>query len=135
MPPFRPLSSHSTWQTERLPSVKHLPRYVLLPSLYCLCLHVMFEAHTLTERADNEFTFLQPMATAQALRDTFRIGHLLSLDWKLGVALKSNKCSSLNAAFVTVFLKTANANNEVSSHSFEMTIPEFQVRLSCFIAI
>lgn len=52
----------------------------------------------------------------------------MSLDWKLGVALKSNKCSSLNSAFVTVFLKMINANNEVSSHSFEMTIPEFQVR-------
>jgi hypothetical protein len=67
--------------------------------------------------------------TAQELRDTFKIGHLLSLDWKLGVALKSNKCSALNAAFVTVFLKTANANGELASHSFEMTIPEFQVRL------
>lgn len=66
--------------------------------------------------------------TAQALRESFKIGTLLSLDWKLGIALKSNKCSALNAAFVTVFLKTVNANNEVSSHSFEMTIPEFQVR-------
>lgn len=54
----------------------------------------------------------------------------MSLDWKLGVALKSNKCSALNSAFVTVFLKMINANNEVSSHSFEMTIPEFQVRCS-----
>jgi hypothetical protein len=55
------------------------------------------------------------------------VGSLVSFDWKLGVAVKSNKCEQLNTPFVAISLRVADTNNVVSDHSFELTIPEFYV--------
>lgn len=55
------------------------------------------------------------------------MGSLVSFDWKLGVAVKSNKCEQLNTPFVAINLKVEDTNNVISDHSFELTIPEFYV--------
>jgi hypothetical protein len=62
------------------------------------------------------------------LADALSIGKLLSLDWKLGVSVKSNHCDNLAAPFVTIFIKVADGNDKISAHSFELTISEFQAR-------
>lgn len=41
--------------------------------------------------------------------------------------MTSSKCSSLNVPFVSIFVKIADNNDVVTSHSFELTIPEFNV--------
>ncbi|KAH3757067.1 COMM domain containing 6 [Pelomyxa schiedti] len=58
--------------------------------------------------------------------ETFDVGKLVSMDWKMGVAVTSSRCKRLNAPFVVVQLRTQNASGEVSTNSLEMTIPEFQ---------
>uniref|UniRef100_A0A4W3HV99 TBC1 domain family member 4 n=1 Tax=Callorhinchus milii TaxID=7868 RepID=A0A4W3HV99_CALMI len=51
---------------------------------------------------------------------------LVDLQWKLGMAMSSDSCRSLNHPYVTMTLKVADSS-DVISRSFEMTIPQFQV--------
>lgn len=52
---------------------------------------------------------------------------LVDIKWKLGVAVCSDECKSLNSPFVTMILKVADASGKISTHTFELTIPQFQV--------
>ncbi|EAL64417.2 COMM domain-containing protein 6 [Dictyostelium discoideum AX4] len=56
----------------------------------------------------------------------FNVGKLVDFQWKLGVSIASNHSSQLNTPFITVFVKVLDSNSEVTSHSFELTIPEFK---------
>ncbi|EGG15371.1 COMM domain-containing protein 6 [Cavenderia fasciculata] len=56
----------------------------------------------------------------------FNIGQLVDFQWKLGVSVSSNHSQELNVPFISVFIKVLNSNNDISSHSFELTVPEFQ---------
>ncbi len=58
---------------------------------------------------------------------TFNIGQLVDMDWKLGVAVESSNCKKLNYPFISVLLRTLDSNGKLQCHSFEMSIPEFQV--------
>lgn len=51
------------------------------------------------------------------------------MKWKLGVAVCSDECKSLNSPFVAMTLKVADASGKISTHTFELTIPQFQVNL------
>ncbi|XP_030056464.1 COMM domain-containing protein 6 isoform X2 [Microcaecilia unicolor] len=51
---------------------------------------------------------------------------LVDFQWKLGVAVSSDSCRSLNHPYVTVMLKVADYSGQIVSKSFEMTIPQFQ---------
>eukprot|EP00455_Lapot_gusevi_P045860 TRINITY_DN5931_c0_g2_i1.p1 TRINITY_DN5931_c0_g2~~TRINITY_DN5931_c0_g2_i1.p1 ORF type:complete len:233 (-),score=67.77 TRINITY_DN5931_c0_g2_i1:118-759(-) len=63
---------------------------------------------------------------AAALQQTLQLGRVLSLDWKLGVAVASADCAVLHAPFVTILLKVADTNGEVTSHCFDLSLPQFQ---------
>ncbi|KAJ8256096.1 hypothetical protein COCON_G00199600 [Conger conger] len=54
------------------------------------------------------------------------VGQLVDVQWKLGMAISSDSCRSLNSPFVTLLLKVADSSGQISSKSFEMTIPQFQ---------
>ncbi|XP_030642988.1 COMM domain-containing protein 6 [Chanos chanos] len=54
------------------------------------------------------------------------IGQLVDLQWKLGMAVSSDTCRSLNSPYVSLVLKIADTSGEISYKSFEMTIPQFQ---------
>ncbi|XP_041055434.1 COMM domain-containing protein 6 isoform X1 [Carcharodon carcharias] len=54
------------------------------------------------------------------------VGQLVDLQWKLGMAVSSDSCRSLNHPYVTMMLKVADPTGEIISRSFEMTIPQFQ---------
>ncbi|XP_043333991.1 COMM domain-containing protein 6 [Cervus canadensis] len=51
---------------------------------------------------------------------------LIDLQWKLGVAVSSDRCRSLRYPYVAVMLKVADHSGQVKNKSFEMTIPQFQ---------
>eukprot|EP00105_Crassostrea_gigas_P042911 XP_019927059.1 PREDICTED: COMM domain-containing protein 6-like [Crassostrea gigas] len=53
-------------------------------------------------------------------------GKLVDMKWKLGVAVCSDECKSLNSPFVAMTLKVADASGKISTHTFELTIPQFQ---------
>jgi hypothetical protein len=67
------------------------------------------------------------------------VGSLVGFDWKMGVAVKSNKCEQLNTPFVAINLRVADPNNVISDHAFELTIPEFYVSttpsLCCYLNV
>ncbi len=46
------------------------------------------------------------------------------MEWKLGVAMSSSTCRSLNAPYLTLQLRLGQEN----THTLDMTLPEFQVR-------
>lgn len=52
---------------------------------------------------------------------------LVGFEWKLGVSLESSSCKDLSAPFVTVLLHI-QSGSKFSSHSIELSIPEFQVK-------
>ncbi|XP_078325577.1 COMM domain-containing protein 6-like [Crassostrea virginica] len=53
-------------------------------------------------------------------------GKLVDMTWKLGIAVCSDECKSLNSPFVTMTLKVADASGKVSTHTFELTLAQFQ---------
>eukprot|EP01132_Coremiostelium_polycephalum_P002268 gene2268-2791_t len=59
-------------------------------------------------------------------KNVFNIGKLIDFQWKLGVSISSNHAQELNTPFISIFIKVLDSNDEVSSHSFELTVPEFQ---------
>jgi len=59
------------------------------------------------------------------VKATLNIGKLVSMEWKLGVAISSSQYNSVNAPFVTLLLKVSDSNNAITAHSFELTGGEF----------
>ncbi|XP_029967910.1 COMM domain-containing protein 6 [Salarias fasciatus] len=60
---------------------------------------------------------------AQAL---LSVGQLVDLQWKLGMAVSSDACRSLNSPYVTLLLKIARPSGEIIQRAFELTVPQFQ---------
>ncbi|XP_028655440.1 COMM domain-containing protein 6 isoform X1 [Erpetoichthys calabaricus] len=56
----------------------------------------------------------------------FMVGQLVDLQWKLGMAVTSDTCRSLNYPYVCMTMKIASSSGHITSKSFEMTIPQFQ---------
>ncbi|XP_003383596.1 PREDICTED: COMM domain-containing protein 6-like [Amphimedon queenslandica] len=54
------------------------------------------------------------------------VGELVSMDWKLGVAMSSNGCKALNVPYVTLQLKVMESPGEVKVHSIELSLKQFQ---------
>lgn len=54
------------------------------------------------------------------------VGQLVDMKWKLGVAMTSHCCKNLNSPFVTLTLTVGNSSGQLSTHAFEMTVPEFK---------
>uniref|UniRef100_A0A672I2P3 TBC1 domain family member 4 n=1 Tax=Salarias fasciatus TaxID=181472 RepID=A0A672I2P3_SALFA len=52
---------------------------------------------------------------------------LVDLQWKLGMAVSSDACRSLNSPYVTLLLKIARPSGEIIQRAFELTVPQFQV--------
>lgn len=54
------------------------------------------------------------------------IGQLVDIQWKLGMAVSSDTCRSLNSPFISVLMKIVDTSGEMSYKSFEMTVQQFQ---------
>uniref|UniRef100_A0A7N9AL34 TBC1 domain family member 4 n=1 Tax=Mastacembelus armatus TaxID=205130 RepID=A0A7N9AL34_9TELE len=52
---------------------------------------------------------------------------LVDIQWKLGMAVSSDTCRSLNSPYVSLLLKIVEPSGHICQRSFEMTIPQFQV--------
>lgn len=52
---------------------------------------------------------------------------LVDFQWKLGMAVSSDRCRSLKYPYVAVKLKVADPSGQVNTKTIEMTIPQFQV--------
>ena len=62
---------------------------------------------------------------AQAPTD-LSIGKLVAFDWKLRVAMSSNTCKNLITPMVDVRIKISKPDGKVGTHSFSLSMPEFQ---------
>ncbi|KAJ0005467.1 hypothetical protein NQD34_015361 [Periophthalmus magnuspinnatus] len=62
----------------------------------------------------------------QEAKEMLSIGQLVDMQWKLGMAVSSDTCRSLNCPYVMVMLKVADPSGQICQKSFEMTIPQFQ---------
>ena len=49
------------------------------------------------------------------------------MDWKLGVAMSSSGCRSLNAPYVSLQLKVGESQYQTKVYNIEMSLAEFQV--------
>lgn len=54
------------------------------------------------------------------------VGQLVDMQWKLGMAVSSDTCRSLNSPYVTLLLKIAKPSGQIIQRAFELTIPQFQ---------
>uniref|UniRef100_A0A3P8S346 COMM domain-containing protein 6 n=1 Tax=Amphiprion percula TaxID=161767 RepID=A0A3P8S346_AMPPE len=64
--------------------------------------------------------------TQQDVQAVLSIGQLVDMQWKLGMAVSSDSCRSLNSPYVTLLLKIVEPSGQICQRSFEMTIPQFQ---------
>ncbi|KAK6291255.1 hypothetical protein J4Q44_G00383540 [Coregonus suidteri] len=64
--------------------------------------------------------------THQEVQAMLSIGQLVDMQWKLGMAVSSDTCRSLNSPYVSLLLKIADTSGQISQRSFEMTIAQFQ---------
>ncbi|XP_053483905.1 COMM domain-containing protein 6 [Ictalurus furcatus] len=62
----------------------------------------------------------------QELQAVASIGQLVDIQWKLGMAVSSDTCRSLNSPYISVLMKIADTSGEISYKSFEMTVLQFQ---------
>nr|XP_019963139.1 PREDICTED: COMM domain-containing protein 6 [Paralichthys olivaceus] len=62
----------------------------------------------------------------QEVQAMLSIGQLVDIQWKLGMAVSSDTCRSLNSPYVCLLLKIAEPSGQICLKSFEMTIPQFQ---------
>ncbi|XP_036429342.1 COMM domain-containing protein 6 isoform X2 [Colossoma macropomum] len=68
-------------------------------------------------------SLVQTHQEAQAMAT---IGQLVDIQWKLGMAVSSDTCRSLNSPYISILMKIANTSGEISYKSFEMTVLQFQ---------
>lgn len=68
-------------------------------------------------------SIVQAHQEAQAMAS---IGQLVDIQWKLGMAVSSDTCRSLNSPYISVLMKIADTSGEISYKSFEMTVLQFQ---------
>lgn len=66
------------------------------------------------------------VCTYQEAHAMASIGQMVDMQWKLGMAVSSDTCRSLNSPYVSLLLKVADTSGEVTYKSFEMSIPQFQ---------
>ncbi|XP_027021788.1 COMM domain-containing protein 6 [Tachysurus fulvidraco] len=62
----------------------------------------------------------------QEVQAVVSIGKLVDIQWKLGMAVSSDTCRSLNSPHISVLMKIADTSGEISYKSFEMTVLQFQ---------
>ncbi|XP_034042910.1 COMM domain-containing protein 6 [Thalassophryne amazonica] len=62
----------------------------------------------------------------QEVQVMLSIGQLVDMQWKLGMAVSSDTCRSLNSPYVCLMLKIVEPSGQICQKSFEMTIPQFQ---------
>ncbi|XP_041662205.1 COMM domain-containing protein 6 [Cheilinus undulatus] len=62
----------------------------------------------------------------QEVHATLSINQLVDMQWKLGMAVSSDTCRSLNSPYVSLLLKMVEPSGQITHRSFEMTIPQFQ---------
>src|SRR3989338_6477720 len=66
-------------------------------------------------------------STATTPSSALKLGRLVHLEWKVGVTVANSHCKRLNSPFVRLCFHIADENEIVTSHSFQLTIPEFEV--------
>ncbi|XP_011487615.1 COMM domain-containing protein 6 [Oryzias latipes] len=62
----------------------------------------------------------------QEVQAALRIGQVVDVQWRLGMAVSSDICRSLNSPYVTLLLKIAEPSGLICQKSFEMSVPQFQ---------
>ncbi|XP_028992243.1 COMM domain-containing protein 6 [Betta splendens] len=62
----------------------------------------------------------------QGVQTMLSIGQLVDMQWRLGMAVSSDTCRSLNSPYVSLLLKVAEPSGQICQRSFEMTIPQFR---------
>ncbi|XP_010788936.1 COMM domain-containing protein 6 [Notothenia coriiceps] len=77
-------------------------------------LHRLWSEHGASVRAQQE------------VESALSIGQLVDMQWKLGMAVSSDTCRSLNSPYVSLLLKIVEPSGQICQKSFEMTIPQFQ---------
>ncbi|XP_060784690.1 COMM domain-containing protein 6 [Neoarius graeffei] len=68
-------------------------------------------------------SLVQAQQEAQAVAS---IGQLVDIQWKLGMAVSSDTCRSLNSPYICILMKIADTSGGISYKSFEMTVLQFQ---------
>lgn len=62
----------------------------------------------------------------EQISSLFEVGKLVDMQWKLGVAVSSDSCKNLNSTFVAMTVKVADSSGKLTTHAFEMTVPQFK---------
>eukprot|EP00937_MAST-01D_sp_MAST-1D-sp2_P002045 g2045.t1 len=53
------------------------------------------------------------------------VGTFVSMEWKIGLAVRSSHCDELNAPYVSLLLKVADRAGHTTQHPLELSVAEF----------
>ncbi|XP_028401403.1 COMM domain-containing protein 6-like [Dendronephthya gigantea] len=57
---------------------------------------------------------------------SFNVGQLLDIQWKLCVGMSSSHCKGLKSPYINALVQSTDSFGKISNHSFEMTLSEFK---------
>ncbi|XP_064413788.1 COMM domain-containing protein 6 isoform X2 [Latimeria chalumnae] len=68
----------------------------------------------------------KPVTDSEDAKNMRPAGQLVDFHWKLGMAVSSDSCRTLNYPYVSITLEVADSSGQITYKSFEMTVPQFQ---------
>ena len=74
----------------------------------------------------------EPADGAAAAAELFRVGKLVSLEWKIGVAAASSLCATLLEPYALLIFRTADTDGRQTRRAVELTLPELQQLTATF---
>ncbi|EKX44995.1 hypothetical protein GUITHDRAFT_109041 [Guillardia theta CCMP2712] len=66
------------------------------------------------------------LVSSDKVKSFLSLGKLVKFDWKLSFASESSSCAALNTPVVVLHFLVSDENFQVSSHSLELTISQFE---------
>uniref|UniRef100_A0A7S0I0Z1 COMM domain-containing protein n=1 Tax=Hanusia phi TaxID=3032 RepID=A0A7S0I0Z1_9CRYP len=66
------------------------------------------------------------LVSSDKIKSFLSLGKLVKFDWKLSYASESSSCAALNTPVVVLHFLVSDENFQVSSHSLELTIAQFE---------
>ena|SRR3989338_8955479 len=71
-------------------------------------------------------------STASTPSQALKLGRLVHMEWKVGVTVANSHCKRINSPFVRLCFHISDENDNLTSHAFQLSISEFEVRCTNF---
>merc|ERR1712167_57470 len=68
----------------------------------------------------------ETLVKTDAVREMLKVGQLMDVDWRVGVALESSECKDLREPYVTLVFQVGSDASTIESETVELSVAQFQ---------